>query len=121
MGQSIDFDDIFHSVGFTGDLRAARLQTSAPQTIIAPDSTAAAPQSQSNGILPAYIQPLPTHMEAEDMTHLWRKGATTIPDTAFRNALLQSFTEFVYPYLPMLELHDFLQIVDKGNGECGRV
>lgn len=80
-----------------------------------------APRDFSDGFLPAYIQPLPTCMEAEDMMHLWKKGAAVIPEIAFRNELLRSYIEFVHPYMPLLDVHDFLRIVDKGTGENGKV
>lgn len=60
-------------------------------------------------------------MTADDIQYLWKKGALAIPDIAFRNALLQAFIEYVYPYMPLLELHDFLRIVDRNDGESGKI
>lgn len=60
-------------------------------------------------------------MPAEDIMHLWKKGATIIPEFSFRNELISSYIEFVHPYMPLLDLHDFLRIVNKGTGEDGRV
>jgi hypothetical protein len=57
----------------------------------------------------------------EDIGHLARKGALSIPETGFRNALLCSYIEFVHPYLPLIELHDFLNIIDKATGENGTI
>jgi hypothetical protein len=81
----------------------------------------AAPTPKPEGPLPAYIKPLPQRMAADDITHLWKKGALAIPETAFRDELLRSYIEFVHPYMPLIELHDFLRIVDKGTGEDGRI
>ena len=53
-------------------------------------------------------------MAMEDVSHLWKKGALTIPDTPFRDALLQSYVEFVHPYMPLMELDEFLRIVYDG-------
>lgn len=75
----------------------------------------------SNGPLPPYMKPLPPRMTADDIQYLWRKGALSIPDTIFRNALLQAYIEFVHPYMPLIELHDFLRIVDKNDGENGKI
>lgn len=121
MGQPLSFDDIINSVGITGDLRASRLKSLSPPPIATSINSEIAPRDFSDGVLPAYIQPLPTCMEEEDMMHLWKKGATVIPEVAFRNELLRSYIEFVHPYLPLLDVHDFLRIVDKGTGEDGRV
>jgi len=60
-------------------------------------------------------------MTGEDIQYLWKKGALTIPDIAFRNALLQAYIEYVYPYMPLIELHDFLRIVDRNDGETGKI
>ena len=71
--------------------------------------------------LPAYIKPPHSRMATEDVGHLWDKGALTIPDTPFRNALLTAYIEFVHPYMPLIELHEFLRIVDEGTVEGGRI
>ncbi|OBU00226.1 hypothetical protein VE01_01652 [Pseudogymnoascus verrucosus] len=120
LGQPLNFDDIVNSVGITGDLRASRIKSISPPPM-ATTIDCESPRDFSDGFLPAYIQPLPTCMAAEDMMHLWNKGATVIPEIAFRNELLWSYIEFVHPYMPLLDVHDFLQIVNKGTGENGRV
>lgn len=71
--------------------------------------------------LPAYIKPPHSRMATEDVGHLWEKGALTIPDTPLRNALLTAYIEFVHPYMPLIELHEFLRIVDEGTVEGGRI
>jgi hypothetical protein len=111
--------------GFAADLASAPFEP-APQLQPAP---ALAPQQQTpqsarqltNGLLPAYIKPLPSRMAIEDVGHLWKKGALTIPDAPFRNALLTAYIEFVHPYMPLIELQEFLRIVDEGTGESGRI
>jgi hypothetical protein len=60
-------------------------------------------------------------MAVEDIGHLWKKGALSIPETGFRNALLRAYIEFVHPYMPLIELHEFLNIIDKGTGENGKI
>ncbi|OBT72114.1 hypothetical protein VF21_09184 [Pseudogymnoascus sp. 05NY08] len=121
LGQPLSFDDIVSSVGITSDLRASRIKSISPPPIATAIDSEISPRDLSYGFLPAYIQPLPTCMAAEDMMHLWNKGATVIPEIAFRNELLWSYIEFVHPYMPLLDVHDFLQIVDEGTGENGRV
>ena len=101
--------DLMHSVSMHGDLTSARFLSPA------------APSRTYNGPLPAYIKPLPPRMTADDIQYLWKKGALSIPDTIFRNALLQAYVEYVHPYMPLLELHDFLRMIDQNNGENGKI
>lgn len=60
-------------------------------------------------------------MVIEEVGYLWKKGALTIPDPPFRNALLSAYIEFVHPYMPLIELDEFLRIVSEGAGKVGRV
>ncbi|KFY14282.1 hypothetical protein V492_02721 [Pseudogymnoascus sp. VKM F-4246] len=121
LGQPLSFDDIINSVGITGDLRASRIESLSPPPMATAIDSEMAPQQLSTGFLPAYIRPLPACMAPEDTMHLWIKGAITIPGVAFRNELLRSYIEFVHPYMPLLDVHDFLEIVNKGTGENGRI
>ncbi|RFU34800.1 hypothetical protein B7463_g1529, partial [Scytalidium lignicola] len=78
-------------------------------------------KSSSNPLLPAYIKPLQGQVATEDIEYLHQRGALTIPDPELRNALLQGFTEYVYPYMPMLDLKDFVDIINQGDGNNGLV
>jgi hypothetical protein len=71
--------------------------------------------------LPDYIKPLPQRMTSVDIDYLFAKGALSLPDTPVRNALLRAYLEFVHPYMPLIEIHDFLQIVEDGTGESGKI
>lgn len=118
----LDFHSLVNSAAIGGDLRATRLQHSPPPIALAPPPPPVQPQARyTNGLLPLYIKPLPPRMALEDVGHLWKKGALAIPDTVFRNELLRSYIEYVHPYMPLIELHDFLNIVDKGTGENGKI
>lgn len=44
-----------------------------------------------------------------------------MPDTVLRNELLRCYVEHVHGYMPLLDLQDFLQIIDRGDGETGQV
>ena len=101
--------NLIHSVSMHGDLTSSRF--------LSPP----APSRSYNGPLPAYIKPLPPRMTADDIQYLWKKGALSIPDTIFRNALLQAYIEYVHPYMPLIELHDFLRMVEQNNGESGKI
>lgn len=52
----------------------------------------------------------------EDIEYLQRKGALTVPDTRLRNELLRSYVQYVHPYMPLLELKDFLSPIEKNDG-----
>lgn len=60
-------------------------------------------------------------MTSDDVQYLYRKGALTLPHEEFRNELLKCFVEYVYPYMPLVELQDFLRIINTGTGADGKV
>lgn len=70
----------------------------------------------SGGLLPDYISPLPQRFQKEDIDYLAAKGALTLPDLNLRNELLKSFVHYVHPYLPILNLEDFLQTIVANDG-----
>ena len=71
--------------------------------------------------LPDYLKPLPPRMTSVDIDYLFAKGALSLPDTPVRNALLRAFLEYVHPYMPLIELHELLHIIDEGTGQSGRI
>jgi hypothetical protein len=71
--------------------------------------------------LPAYIKPLRKQIAEEDIEYLKQKGALTIPDPELRNALLEGFIEYVYCYMPMVDLQTFVEIISQGDGQNGQL
>lgn len=71
--------------------------------------------------LPAFIKPLPPRIALEDAKYLHTKGALTLPSLPLQNALLQAYVEYVHPYMPLLELHQFLNIINSRDGFSGQV
>jgi hypothetical protein len=71
--------------------------------------------------LPGYFKPLSQRATSADIDYLFKKGALALPDIPLRNALLQSYIEYIHPYMPLLELHEFLHIIDEGTGKSGRI
>lgn len=63
-----------------------------------------------------YVRPCPAWMGAEDVAFLRLKGALTIPPIRLRNQLLGSYVQFVHPYLPVLDLDDFLRPICCDDG-----
>ncbi|KAG5930810.1 Cutinase transcription factor 1 beta [Claviceps sorghi] len=70
--------------------------------------------------LPAFVRPLPARIGPEDVQYLAVKGALTLPNMTLQNALLQCYIEYVYPFMPLIDLHDFLGIVDRRDGASGQ-
>lgn len=54
------------------------------------------------------------------MTYLHLKGALTLPSVPLQNALLQVYVEYVHPYMPLMDLQDFLSIVSRRDGLNGQ-
>lgn len=105
---SMTYNSLMKSVSITGDRTVTRLESPAP-----------APPLKHQ--LPAYLKPLPQRMTSVDIDYLFAKGALSLPDVSFRNALLRSYIEYVHPYMPLIEVHDVLNIIDKGSGENGQI
>lgn len=63
--------------------------------------------------LPDYASPLSPSITPEDCNFLYKKGAFDIPDARVRDELLRSYIQFVHPTLPILNLGDFLMVIDK--------
>jgi hypothetical protein len=72
-------------------------------------------------VLPGYLKPLPQRMTSADIDYLFAKGALSLPDIPVRNALFRSYFEFVHPYMPLVEIHELLEIIEDGTGASGRV
>ncbi|KAG6006251.1 Cutinase transcription factor 1 beta [Claviceps maximensis] len=70
--------------------------------------------------LPAFVRPLPAKIAPEDVQFLAVKGALTLPNITLQNALLHCYIEYVYPFMPLIDLHDFLSIVDRRDGLNGQ-
>ena len=72
--------------------------------------------SAANDYLPDYIRGLPQRFQKEDIDYLTVKGALTIPDVPLRNELLRSYVHYVHPYMPILNLDEFLQVIALNDG-----
>lgn len=68
-----------------------------------------------NIVLPQYIKPISPRIMTEDLDYLQRKGAFLIPDTGLRNELLRCYVQYVHPYLPLIDLQDFLTTIERNQ------
>lgn len=73
------------------------------------------------GEWPAFIKPIPDRIALEDRTYLVQKQVLTLPHLQLQNALLKAYVEYVHPYMPLMELHDFLRVVNDRTGAAGKV
>ncbi|KAB5575879.1 cutinase transcription factor 1 [Coniochaeta sp. 2T2.1] len=71
--------------------------------------------------LPAFIKPLPSKIAPEDVEYLYKKGALTLPPPELQRALIRAYVEYLHPYVPLLELHSFLNTVASKDGLNGQV
>ncbi|KAI8947930.1 fungal-specific transcription factor domain-containing protein [Xylaria longipes] len=67
-----------------------------------------------------FLRPLPSKIAPEDVDYLRTKGALSLPSFSLQKALLRAYAEYVHPYMPLLDLHDFLTIVDANDGSRGQ-
>jgi hypothetical protein len=73
------------------------------------------------GELPKFIKPLPAKIGPDEISYLEKKGALTVPRGNLRSEMLRAYVEFVHPYMPLLDLHDFLSMIDRRDGSKGQV
>jgi len=67
-------------------------------------------------MLPSYIKPLPDRFGNDDITYLQNKGALSIPNIELRNELIRCYAEVIHPFMPLLDLHDFVATIDCNDG-----
>ena len=70
---------------------------------------------------PAFIKPIPDRILAEDRQYLVQKQVFTLPPLRLQNALLAAYVEYVHPYMPLLELHDLLKVINDRTGAAGKI
>ncbi|KAJ0311627.1 hypothetical protein Brms1b_008145 [Colletotrichum noveboracense] len=71
--------------------------------------------------LPAFVKLPCVKITEENLLRLREEGALTLPPPTIQNALLQSYAEYVHPLVPLLELYDFLAIINDQSGLNGQV
>jgi hypothetical protein len=76
---------------------------------------------RSPGELSKFIKPLPPKIGPDEIAYLEKKGALTVPWGTLRSEMLRAYVEFVHPYMPLLDLHDFLSTIDRRDGSKGKV
>ncbi|KIX09566.1 uncharacterized protein Z518_00646 [Rhinocladiella mackenziei CBS 650.93] len=84
-----------------------------PPSLISPSQTSPSADSfrTNHESLPDFIKPLSQSLTPEDVDYLRLKGALDIPSASFLNALLDSYIQYVYPYMPTTDLSSICGIV----------
>lgn len=100
-------------------LRSASLYCDLKSTQLAPLLVHRTPKPKH--ALPRYLKPLPQQIIPADIDYLFAKGALSLPDIPVRNALFQGYLEFVHPYMPVIEVHKVMGIIEEGTGASGRI
>ncbi|RSL85118.1 hypothetical protein CEP51_003531 [Fusarium floridanum] len=77
--------------------------------------------SEQSNRLPGFIKPLASCIDRDDVAYLQSKGALSAPTVQLQNALLWSFFEYVYPYIPVVDIEEFLGSVHDRDGGSGQV
>ena len=60
-----------------------------------------------------HLESSPSDLSSEDLEYLRRKGALNLPSRQLLQGLLDAFVSYVYPFLPILDLQDFLQTLQQ--------
>lgn len=110
---------------YTGDHAAAfgqSLMDSEEQSRLQLPVIDSSPSAAPNLLgLPGFIKPLSSCIASDDLAYLQSKGALTLPTEKFQNALIWSFFEYVYPYMPVVDLEQFLESVYNRDGGSGQI
>jgi len=77
-------------------------------------------EGEPHGTRPfSFLKPPPPSMSSGDIEYLAAKGAFSVPAADFRREILQSYIDFVHPFIPILDLWDIVAMA--GHGESGEV
>lgn len=68
---------------------------------------------------PRFLKPLPARIAADDVDYLRSKGALTLPDRPLRTELLRAYVQWVYSFMPLLDLHSFLNAIAENDRDSG--
>ncbi|KAL2205949.1 hypothetical protein CC79DRAFT_1397931 [Sarocladium strictum] len=58
--------------------------------------------------LPAFIRPLSRRLTTQDISYLQAKGALSVPPPECRESLIWCFFEYVYPFMPVVDLDEIV-------------
>ena len=100
--------------GYSPSGHSASSHFLAAQASVSNDSRA---DGQNSFSLPAFISPLSKKVAQENLKFLEQRGALSVPEPSLRIALIYAYIDFVYCYLPAIDLPDFLESVEREDGQ----
>jgi hypothetical protein len=121
---NLSMQSLNRRLSFTNNVQASSPFPVLQNSPLSPDSQYFSPTAlkfRAVATLPYFIKPLPPRIGPEEVAYLEMKGVLTLPSITLRNELLRAYIEFVHPYMPLLDLYEFLLIIESGNGALGRV
>lgn len=68
--------------------------------------------------LSCLVRPRLSQISLEDAMFLSLKGALDVPEGPFCDALLEAFINYVYPFLPIIDLREFLLLMQQHQEEA---
>lgn len=68
-------------------------------------------RSSAASCIPSFLKPIPSYLANEDVDYLCRKGALSVPEPELRDALVESYSHYIHPCLPLLDLGTFTDIL----------
>ena len=82
-------------------------------------ASSSSPQPRGRPAAPPYLRPFAWDLSPEDFEYLVKKGAFAVPTESFRDELLRAYVDFVYPFMPTVDIHHVVSCIDsKGaNGQ----
>jgi Fungal Zn(2)-Cys(6) binuclear cluster domain len=87
---------------------------SPPPIVSAVSATARKPISPIG--LPSYIRPPQRDLRLDELEFLKSRGALSIPDPPIRDKLLLSFLLYVNPFLPVVDVQEFISAIEGESG-----
>ncbi len=87
--------------------------TSSSSAVTTPENTMSSGMGYS-----CLVRPLLSQISAEDAEFLSLKGALYVPEGPFCDALVKAFINYVYPFLPIIDLATFLPLMQSHQKEA---
>ena len=95
----------------SGTLHQLKVGSNASPELNAATPSTADAASLRHPPLPRYIKPLSSELRTEDWEYLSAKRCFSFPPFTFERCIIERFIGFVYPFLPVLDMDEFVAII----------
>ena len=121
-GNRLGFSDLHRRLSVTSQANSLSMLPFTPFTATTrPSFFGSIPPKRNAADLPLFIKPLPARIGPDEVAYLEKKGALTVPNGTLRSEMLRAYIEFVHPYMPILDLHDFVMAIDRPDGKVSLI